>query len=239
MSDAPQGLVCLERFGTGWIDRGTRCLAHSNVPGAVGFLASSRLGVLPADPWQVAWTTEFTADGAGNGELSGALWVGRFPTSADLADLSEPFGSNVRKFLTAIANAGGTTGVSATYRPPERAYLMHYAAKLARREVLPEQIPSMAGVDINWVHPTESASIAAAKAMVAGYGIVYPPALRSNHTQRTAIDVTIRGMVGREIVDGDGKKVSIKKMADLYPVGASYGVIKLESDPPHWSIDGH
>jgi hypothetical protein len=27
--------------------------------------------------------------------------------------------------------------------------------------------------------------------------------------------------------------------ANLHAVGASYGVHKLASDPPHWSTDGH
>jgi uncharacterized Zn-binding protein involved in type VI secretion len=45
------------------------------------------------------------------------------------------------------------------------------------------------------------------------------------------------------IIDGQpaasDKDVTIKKMSDLHAVGASYGVHKLVSDPPHWSDDGH
>ena len=47
------------------------------------------------------------------GALSGAQWVARFPTSAELSDLSEPFRGNVRKFFAATANAGGTTILNA------------------------------------------------------------------------------------------------------------------------------
>ncbi len=172
-------------------------------------------------------------------ELSGALWVSRFPTSASVSDLAEPFQSNVVAFFNAIAVAGGATRVSATYRPPERAYLMHYASGLSRGTVSAESIPAMAGVNIEWVHPTTAESKAAASAMADGYGIVYPPALVSNHSRRTAIDVTISGMIGRAILDAAGTRVTINSLADLNAVGASYGVIKLVSDPPHWSDDGH
>ena len=57
--------------------------------------------------------------------------------------------------------------------------------------------------------------------------------------RRTAIDMNVSGMIGKTILSKDGTKVKIKAASDLYPVGASYGVHKLESDPPHWSADGH
>ena len=46
------------------------------------------------------------------------------------------------------------------------------------------------------------------------------------------------------ITDGAGKLVMIETNpkdggnSDLHKVGASYGVIKLAADPPHWSNDG-
>ncbi len=172
-------------------------------------------------------------------ELSGAQWVSRFPTSASVSDLAEPFQSNVASFFNAISVAGGATRVSATYRPPERAYLMHYASSLSRGTVSAESIPAMTGVNIEWVHPTATESKTAASAMADAYGIVYPPALVSNHSRRTAIDVTITGMIGRVILDGAGTRVTINSLSDLNAVGVSYGVIKLVSDPPHWSEDGH
>ena len=51
--------------------------------------------------------------------------------------------------------------------------------------------------------------------------------------------MNVSGMIGKTILSKDGTKVKIKAASDLYPVGASYGVHKLESDPPHWSADGH
>jgi D-alanyl-D-alanine dipeptidase len=172
-------------------------------------------------------------------ELSGAQWVERFPTSRDIEDLIEPFRANVQTFFAAIAAAGGSTSVSATYRPAERAYLMHYCTRIANGAVAASAVPAMAGVGIEWVHPTNAASVSAAQAMKNAYGIVHPPALVSNHTARTAIDVTIRDMIGKTIVNASGASVRINTLSDLHPVGASYGVIKLVTDAPHWSADGH
>jgi D-alanyl-D-alanine dipeptidase len=153
--------------------------------------------------------------------------------------LVEPFRTNVNSFFAAIVAAGGSTTVSATYRPAERAYLMHYASKLSTGGITAAGIPSMAGVNIEWVHPTEAASVAAGTAMASAYGIVHPPALNSNHTRRTAIDVTIRSMIGKTITNAAGTEVPIDALSDLHAVGESFGVIKLASDPPHWSQDGH
>jgi D-alanyl-D-alanine dipeptidase len=172
-------------------------------------------------------------------ELSGSQWVSRFPGSAAISDLAQPFQSNVSSFLDAISAAGGSVHISATYRPAERAYLMHYSSRLSKGEVSAASIPEMAGVNIEWVHPTEAASVSAASAMASGYGIAFPPALTSNHTRRTAIDMTIRNIVGRTIVDANGASVSISRLSDLNSVGATFGVVKLVSDPPHWSEDGH
>jgi hypothetical protein len=86
----------------------------------------------------------------------------------------------------------------------------------------------------------------AANEMVAGYEIVYAPALTSRHTERKAIDMDISWVGDLTILKADGKtSVTIKSKvrtgdnAELQAVGASYGVIKLKTDPPHWSSDGH
>jgi hypothetical protein len=176
-------------------------------------------------------------------ELSGTAWVQCFPASQDVEDLAEPFRSNVKSFLSALAAAGATVSIANTYRPKERAYLMHYSAAIGRKEIAPEKVPPMDGVMIEWVHPTKEASIRAATAMAKAYDIVYPPALSSNHTRRRAIDMRISDIVGKSVVKADGTEVIIRKHAetdsDLFAVGASYNVFKLVSDKPHWSDDGH
>ena len=158
--------------------------------------------------------------------IAGVQWCKLFPTSVSLEDLIEPFASNCARFISALGEKGGVVRISATWRPAERAYLMHWATMIAQGKQDPREIPPMAGVDIQWDLGDPDASRTAAGAMMKGYGIVFPPALISRHTQRRAIDMGIGGQHG---------------MSDslLWDFGRSFGVIKLKSDPPHWSDDGH
>jgi hypothetical protein len=171
-------------------------------------------------------------------ELSGAKWVSRFPTSASVEALTPNFKSSVNSFIGAIKTAGGSVKISATYRPAERAYLMHYAWQIAHGAIKPSDVPAMAGVNIKWDHGDAKASKQAAADMVKAYGIVYKPSLTTNHAQKTAIDMTISGVIGKKVKNKDGKEIEIKKLSDLNAVGATYGVYKLVSDPPHWSANG-
>jgi hypothetical protein len=48
------------------------------------------------------------------------------------------------------------------------------------------------------------------------------------------------------IADGNGQQQTITSLprtgagnSDLHGIGATYGVNKLATDPPHWSDDGH
>jgi hypothetical protein len=81
--------------------------------------------------------------------------------------------------------------------------------------------------------------------MVSGYGIQYPAVLVSRHTQKRAVDMTISWNGTLAITDFDGAAHSIASTprsgsnTELVAVGKSFGVIKLMSDPPHWSDDGH
>jgi hypothetical protein len=84
--------------------------------------------------------------------LSGAQWAGQFPTSTSLTDLEAGFRASLGRFLTALTAAGASYSVSATLRPPERAYLMHWSWRIAREHYDPRQVPAMAGVDIQWAH---------------------------------------------------------------------------------------
>src|SRR5471030_353984 len=173
-------------------------------------------------------------------EPSGGAWVNRFPTSASLEDLLPAFSSSVRNFIQSIKNAGGNVRVSATYRPVERAYLMHYSWRIAREGMVPEDVPAKQGVNIDWTHKGNHASaVAAAQDMVSGYQIVYKPVLTSRHTQKRAIDMTITNIIGKLLKDASGNEVLIQSPSSLHSVGVTYGVYKLLSDPPHWSDDGH
>ena len=184
--------------------------------------------------------------------LSGSLWVSKFPTSTSVDDLEATFRSNVKNFLSALKTAGASVSIAATLRPKERAYLMHWSYGVANEGVDPSDVPAMAGVDIEWVHTDKDgkknidASKLGAKAMVDGYGIAFRPALTSRHTEGKAIDMDISWTSAElKIKDGGAQDVVIKtgnkdgSNTQLHTVGKSYGVIKLVTDPPHWSSDGH
>ncbi len=110
-------------------------------------------------------------------ELSGVAWVARFPTSNSTETLVDCFRQKWEAFLAALEDAGAIVSISATLRPPERAYLMHWSFVVNTGEVEPVDVPKHAGVEIEWVHrkpngsPDLAASRAAAAAMVHGYEI--------------------------------------------------------------------
>lgn len=186
----------------------------------------------------------------GSNELSGPQWVARFPGSNSTSALTSGFRLAVDQFIEAMRIAGATITVSATYRPPQRAYLMHWSWKIAHGTP-PSSVPPMDGVNIEWVHPTLDASVRAARDMVNAYGmqsLQIPAALISRHTQRKAIDMTISWTGTLAIRNSVGELITIASTprtgmnAILKQVGQSYGVIKFvggASDKPHWSTDGH
>ncbi len=183
-------------------------------------------------------------------ELSGAQWVSRFPGSASTSDLTGQFRSSVENFIAALTQAGASVIISATLRPVERAYLMHWSWKITNGTT-PNSVPGMAGVDIEWVHPNNNASIQAAQAMVNAFGmgsLGVAPALNSRHTQGSAIDMSISWSGNLSIVKANGTTEVISSSprtgmnSTLHAVGASYGVTKYQGsgvDRPHWSTDGH
>jgi hypothetical protein len=183
---------------------------------------------------------------------SGASWVSKFPTSTSLDDLSEPFRIKGKAFISALRAASASVQIADTLRPPQRAYLMHFSFAIARENADPNTVPAMAGVDIQWAHTNGTgavdlvASKAGAEEMVRGYGIVFKPALTSRHTEGNAVDMDITWQGNLAIAKPDGTSQTILSTprtgagnSDLQSVGKLYGVIKLLSDPPHWSSDGH
>jgi peptidoglycan hydrolase-like protein with peptidoglycan-binding domain len=176
--------------------------------------------------------------------LSGPEWTSKFPFSDSLEDLAFPFRTYAKEFEQALKDAGAKIEMSNTYRPPERAYIMHYCIKIADRWLRDVDVPAYPGVEIDWVHYTSEISIWWADQMAIAYDIAYPPALRSNHTIGRAIDWYIEWEDTLKIKDLTGRIVEIGAPrnsfdnADLWDVGATYGVYKLPADPPHWSFDG-
>lgn len=188
------------------------------------------------------------------GEVSGPVWCDRFPTSTAIEVLAEPFRGNLQHFMAALAMAGATIHVAATYRSPARAFLMHFACLVAGFhdhaglfcQIEPAEVPFHPGVNIDWTHGGNVAAARdAARRMVAEYGIQYPAALVSRHTQKLAVDMAISWVGALSIMDASGVLHVIAEgprdgtNPQLVVVGATYGVLKLMGDKPHWSSDGH
>lgn len=207
-----------------------------------------------------AATTTASAD-SGQTEKSGRHWVSRFMPSNRIADLKEPFRGNVTRFFQALNNAGVSTNINTTLRPPQRSYLMYYAREI-KNGLSPDQVPAFvpqdgdAPVNIDWAHrdskgqPDLAAARRAAREMDSAYnaaGAIGRP-YRSNHNKGLAIDVSFSPAwgVGKTVVDGSGKSVAIGSRRDLIDLGATYSVYhwtyhgaKAKSDEPHWSTTGN
>lgn len=183
-------------------------------------------------------------------ELSGAAWAQRFAGSTNTKDLASTFRKAVDAFIDAMVGAGIKVRISATYRPVQRSYLMHWCWKIKYKYVKPEDVPAMKGVDIKWTHATSADSLAAAKQMVRAFDMCdlsTPPALHSLHNDGLAIDMSISWTGTVVVKDADGKLVEVTTAPrsgmnrQLKAIGASYGVKKFmggAKDKPHWSSTG-
>ena len=181
--------------------------------------------------------------------LSGAAWwhanQARFPNSAAIADLVPPFRDKVTAFVKALRDAGADVRISATRRNRSRAQLMHFCFRVARGSIAPRDVPAIAGCTIEWDHGDLAKSKKAAQEMVDLFGIAFQPSLTSLHIEGRAIDMTIGWTGTIKVPDKSGslRAVSTPRSGntnkDLHAIGATYGVIKLVSDPPHWSDNGH
>jgi hypothetical protein len=182
-------------------------------------------------------------------EVSGSAWwranQARFPNSSSVSDLATPFRANVEAFIEALQAAGASVDVASTLRNRQRAYLMHFSWKIAKGLIAPADVPPEAGVEIVWNHGDLARSQAGAEAMVDLFGIRFQPSLTSLHLSGLAIDMDIGWSGTLNIRKKNGQSVAINAPRDgatnatLHTVGASYGVLKLLSDPPHWSSTGH
>ncbi len=187
-------------------------------------------------------------------DKSGAFWVTwaneHAQNSSKIEDLVEPFRSQASAFIKALRDAGATVDVTATKRSARRAYLFHWSWKISQGKCRPSEATSIEGVDIQWDHGNDAASRNGSQEMVAGFGLAVPPksinapALTSNHIAGLAIDMDIVWAGTIQVKDKLGKNTPITFMSDvnantaLHVLGASYGVLKLVTDAPHWSHNG-
>lgn len=195
---------------------------------------------------------------------SGLKWCAKFSGSTSLDDLSDEknFRDNINAFIEALKVAeaiefpsqkklnkaikkkeekAGYT-ITATLRPKERSYLMHYSWKIFNGMIdYSKEIESFPGVNIIWWHEEgEKKSKDAAKEMVIGYKIRelgIPPALDSNHNKGKAIDLVIRWRGNLNIKKRDGTDVIIKTTPrnhtnrELIQVAKSYDVEHFKCSP--------
>ncbi len=186
------------------------------------------------------------AAAAGGERLSGAHWVEKYRTEPTLDLLVEPFKSNISSFIAMLRSNQSRVAISATYRAPQRAWLMHWAWMIATGKIKYAKLNSISNplkLDIVWDHGDEASSREAARAMVSGYHMAHVAALSSRHTEGRAVDITIRRLPEILKIDKQEYPIGVAK-ADaneaLWFVGEHlFSVKKLASDPPHWSDDGH
>ena len=157
-------------------------------------------------------------------ELSGPQWCTRFPTSTSPNDLLPDFRDRVLAFISVMQRGGATVTIAATYRPPERAYLMHWSWGIARglpanmcrpgdrpnTPIDPGSVPALAGVDIDWSHGGNTpAARAAAEAMVETYKMQFAASLHGNHMLRRAVDMNISWVGTLTVHDFNGQERKI------------------------------
>lgn len=182
-------------------------------------------------------------------QLSGAAWwhanEARFANSDKIDDLVPDFAAKVRSFIDAMRAGGASVRISSTRRNKVRAYLMHYSFRVAAGEIAASAVPPEPGCIIVWDHGAAAASRQAAREMRDLFNIAFRPSLRSRHIDGKAIDMTIAWNGSLQMRNGQGQAVVVPPPgsgdlnAALHRVGATFGVIKLVSDKPHWSTDGH
>jgi hypothetical protein len=83
--------------------------------------------------------------GNATGELSEGRWVDRFRGSSSLKDLRGAFRGRVEAFVDALRASGAVVTISATFRPPQRAYLMHWSWLIVKRNLDPVAVPKSRG----------------------------------------------------------------------------------------------
>lgn len=180
--------------------------------------------------------------------LSGAAWwhnnQAHYANSSSLSDLVPEFREKVTRFINAMRAASAHVTIDSTRRNKIRAYLMHYSWRISDGTIAASAVPPEPGCPIRWDHGNPATSKAAAKEMRDLFNIAYQPSLRSRHIEGKAIDMTITWGAAISVRDAKGTAISVGAPysgdynAVLHRIGASYGVMKLVSDRPHWSTDG-
>ncbi len=174
--------------------------------------------------------------------LSGKAWwdanQANWPNSTEAADLEPEFRESVQRFLSALSEAGARVKINSTRRDPLRAYLMHYAWRLAHGEIQAAEIPpppseirnpkseirnpksgnpyppALPCPDIEWDHGNEERSRQAAREMISRdcFNMAFAASLTSTHIDGKAIDMTITWDGPLQIRERDGTLTEITSL---------------------------
>ncbi len=198
-------------------------------------------------------------------QKSGRQWVQQFVGSTGVSDLTPEFAARFVAFKAALEEAAIGVRITATYRPPERSYMMYWAQEIACGRVSPDKVPPFVAevkghgpVLIDWAHwdAQGNADLAAAKLaatdMRNAFGITGDRPVgkpyQSNHNKRQAVDMRLTPDwgIGMTVKDKGGNPQYIKTKVQLFGIGQTYGVIHWDLRPNknakvddiHWSITG-
>jgi hypothetical protein len=196
-------------------------------------------------------------------EESGGNWAtwanANYPADDRVDALGDPFRSNVRAFLLAVADStDSATGrapipqIIQVYRPPERAYLLHWSWQIATQAGSPgeaDQLCVPGGMHIIWQHYRTdgsldgSGALDAARAMTNAFRLSTFPAYPTKHSERTAIDMFIEWHGTLTLTNASDSIVTVsgpsnsRQSQTFQNVGRTFGVIK-GSSLNHWSDTG-
>jgi hypothetical protein len=193
-------------------------------------------------------------------EPSSVELLDEFPVSDELNDLDSNFRPNVRAFVELLEQAGASVEILATTWPPELAYVMHWAWRIAKEDYHPLAVPPIDEIefdadvnpdlDISWWHGSFEASKEVAEEIVEACGLddlEEPPALVSHHVAGEAIDMKISWHGDLFLPTPSGGEIVIASSPhdetnrDLIALAAAYGIIlyeDMDKNPVHWSVDG-
>ena len=222
----------------GEVFTGATRLENPEVPKLVGTIERTEAGPYGAGTMTETWRVGY--DLTGCGEYVNDGWTKHFEADNRIQALNQPFRGNVARFVAALRAAGATVTVTNVYRPQPRAYLMHYAWRVAYgrgngrySHLEPPAVPAYDGsekVPICWSVPgldgrySRKLSIAAARELTRAYAIVeYGAAYPTNHSGRTAIDMNISWGGTLRVRGGPGAPFNGAMVA--IPAGGSYWVV--------------
>jgi len=167
--------------------------------------------------------------------LSGPDWAVAFPDSRRVADLEPAFRSSTLRFFKALHDAGATLNVRATRRPPQQAYLRHWAWAIAIGSHDPRGVPPMRGVDIEWWHGDLRESRRAAQELLEAFQsdqLAVAPALCTKATRGLTLEFGAgwAGKLNVRLAGGSKCQLSSRPRDEtnskLAEVAAGYGVAR-------------